>query len=247
MVEIPKTSGTRGDVEPGQGLSALVLVVEDEAAMRTFVRATLVSKGYRVVEAATGGEGLTQARAHNPDVVLLDLGLPDLDGIEVTRRLREWTVVPIVVVSARGQEQDKIDALDAGADDYLTKPFGTGELSARLRAAMRRLARAGVAESALEFGDVRIDLVKRLVFRDGKELHLTPIQYKLLVELSKNAGMVVTQQQLLRNVWGPGRDHDARYVRVYMAQLRQKLEANASHPRYLVTEPGVGYRLKIDA
>jgi len=227
----------------------LVLVVEDEPQMRRFLRATLTTHGYRLVEAETAREGISQATAHNPDLVLLDLGLPDGDGLDVTRQLRGWTVVPIIVLSARGQESDKIDALDAGADDYLTKPFGAGELLARMRVALRHAARLtqDAVEPIFELGDLRVDLARRQVRRAGAEVHLTPIEYKLLVTLIKNAGKVITHRQLLREVWGPNAANQNHYLRVYMAQLRQKLEADSARPRYLVTEPGVGYRLKVES
>lgn len=224
----------------------LLLIVEDDTQMRKFLRASLSSHGYRLVEATTGNEGLNQAAAHNPDLILLDLGLPDIDGLEVTERLREWASAPIIVISARGQEDDKIHALDAGADDYLTKPFGTGELLARIRVALRHAARTGQerAEPVLSVGDLTVDLDKRTVVVAGREVHLTPIEYKLLVTMLKNAGKVLTHRQLLKEVWGPGYANNTQYLRVYMVQLRHKLEADATRPRYLVTEPGVGYRLK---
>jgi two-component system KDP operon response regulator KdpE len=225
-----------------------VLVVEDEAPMRRLLRAALSSKGYRFAEASTGGEGLSMAAAQKPDLCLLDLGLPDLDGIEVTRRLREWTQTPIIVLSARGQEQDKIDALDAGADDYLTKPFGTGELFARMRVALRRAARGGqeVTGPVLAVGEIRVDLDKRSVFVGEREVHLTPIEYNLLAVLMKNAGKVLTHRQLLKEVWGAAHVNNTQYLRVYMVQLRHKLEQDAARPRYLMTESGVGYRMRAD-
>jgi two-component system KDP operon response regulator KdpE len=227
----------------------LVLVVEDEPQMRKFVRIALESHDYRVVEAATAAEGIQQATAYTPDAVLLDLGLPDMDGLEVTRRLREWSTVPILVISARGQEESKVKALDGGADDYLTKPFGAAELMARLRVAMRHAAQAGQApKSVVRAGDdVEVDLVKRVVHVRGEEVHLTPIEYKLLVALLKHAGMVMTHRQLLDQVWGPGHAHQMQYLRVYMTQLRHKLERNPARPKVLLTEPGIGYRLKTDA
>ena len=233
---------------PATGVSPLVLLVEDESAMRKFVRVTLVSHGCRYVEAESGRQGIDQARAYNPDVVLLDLGLPDMDGLIVTKDLREWSSVPIVVISARGQEQDKIDALDAGADDYLTKPFGTGELMARIRVALRRAARAGgpneVPEPIITLGDVRIDLTMRRVMNGDTEIHLTPIEYKLLATMLKSPGKVLTHRHLLKEVWGPLHATELSYLRVYMGQLRHKLEKDSARPKYLVTEPGVGYRLK---
>ncbi|WP_437612331.1 response regulator [Sorangium sp. So ce834] len=228
--------------------SPLVLLIEDEPQMRRFLRAMLAARGYRLVEAETGGEGIAQATTRNPDLVLLDLGLPDIDGLEVTRRLREWSAVPIIVLSARGQEQDKIDALDGGADDYLTKPFSAGELLARLRVALRHAAhaaRGAQAESAgFKVQDVEVDLARRVVLRAGEEVHLTPIEYKLLTTLIRHAGKVLTHRQLLGEVWGPAYAGQTHYLRVYMAQLRHKLERDPARPQILITEPGVGYRLK---
>ncbi len=227
----------------------LVLLVEDEMQMRTFVRLALTSHGHRVLEVETGREALQQAAAHTPDLILLDLGLPDMDGLEVTRQLREWSATPVIVISARGQEKQKVEALDAGADDYITKPFGSAELMARIRVALRHAARTASdpLSSLVTIGNLRIDLAKRQITVGEGEVHLTPIEYKLLVALTKHAGMVLTHKQLLDQVWGPGHAHQMQYLRVYMAQLRQKLEENPAHPRYLVTEPGVGYRLKSEA
>jgi two-component system KDP operon response regulator KdpE len=227
----------------------LILVIEDELPIRRFLRATLTSNGYRIAEAATANDGIRQAATIQPDVIMLDLGLPDLDGLEVARQLRSWTSIPIIVLSARGQETDKIAALDAGADDYLTKPFGTGELLARLRVMLRRVALAatpGSGEPIVTVGELRIDLALRQIWRGDQEIHLTPIQYNLLRALARNVGKVMTHKQLLREAWGTGYEEDPQYVRVYMSQLRHKLEADPARPRYLVTEPGVGYRLKID-
>ncbi|XXY46748.1 response regulator [Sorangium sp. So ce269] len=228
--------------------SPLVLLIEDEPQMRRFLRAMLAARGYRLVEAETGGEGIAQATMRNPDIVLLDLGLPDMDGLEVTRRLREWSAVPIIVLSARGREQDKIDALDGGADDYLTKPFSAGELLARLRVALRHAAHAarGAKEESSSFKvqDVEVDLARRVVLRAGEEIHLTPIEYKLLTTLIRHAGKVLTHRQLLGEVWGPAYAGQTHYLRVYMAQLRHKLERDPARPQILITEPGVGYRLK---
>jgi two-component system, OmpR family, KDP operon response regulator KdpE len=228
--------------------SPLVLVIEDEPHIRRFLRAALSAHGYRLVEAATGQEGLMHAATHQPEIVILDLGLPDLDGLELTRRLREWSTMPIIVLSARGQESDKVAALDAGADDYLTKPFGVGELLARLRVALRHTARTAQepGEAVFTVGDLRVDMARRQVFVTAQEVHLTPIEYKLLTTLVRYAGKVVTHHQLLREVWGPGASSETHYLRVYMGQLRHKLEANPARPRYLVTESGVGYRLRTD-
>jgi len=229
---------------PESGAAPLVLVIEDEPQMLRFLRPALQGQGFRVAEATTGEEGIREASMRAPDLVLLDLGLPDIDGLEVTRRIREWTQVPILVISARGREDDKVAALDAGADDYITKPFGVRELLARLRVAMRRVARMGAAEaSTLTVGDLEVDLEKRRVTVGGKVARLTPIEYRLLAELTRNAGKVLTHTHLLRQVWGPGYTRQSHYLRVYMAQLRRKLEADPARPRLLLTEPGVGYRL----
>ena len=231
------------------GDKGLILLIEDEPQMRRFLRVTLQSNDYRLVETSSGQEGLAEAAMRNPDVVLLDLGLPDMDGIEVTRKLREWSEVPVIVISAREQEEDKIRALDAGADDYLTKPFGAGELLARMRVALRHrsLVQAGQREPVFVLGDLRVDFTDRHVYIRDKEIHLTPIEYRLLAVLVKNAGKVITHTQLLKEVWGPAYSGQTQYLRVYMTQLRRKLEADPARPRYLLNEPGVGYRLKIDA
>jgi two-component system, OmpR family, KDP operon response regulator KdpE len=230
------------------GPQPLVLVVEDEPQLMRFLRATLPAHGYRLAEAVTGAQALVEAQTRQPDLVLLDLGLPDLDGIEVTRWLREWTSVPIVVVSARGQERDKVQALDSGADDYLTKPFGTDELLARMRVALRHAARVagGGGDSVYEAGNLRVDLGARLVYRRGEEVRLTRTEYRLLAALVQHAGKVLTHRQLLREVWGPGASSETHYLRVYMAQLRHKLEDDPARPRHLLTETGVGYRLRVD-
>jgi two-component system KDP operon response regulator KdpE len=225
-----------------------VLVVEDERQMRRFVCITLAAHDYVVIEAETAAEGIRQASAYTPDVVLLDLGLPDADGIELIGRIREWSTMPIIVISARGKEDDKVRALDAGADDYMTKPFGASELLARIRVALRHAARpAEAAPAVAKIGeDIQVDLVRRLVVVRGEEVHLTPIEYKLLALLVKHAGMVVTHRHLLEQVWGPGHAHQMQYLRVYMTQLRHKLERVPAHPKHLVTEAGVGYRLRVD-
>jgi len=223
----------------------LVLVVDDETSIRRFVRASLASEGFRVVEAGTAAEAVARLEAERPDVIVLDLGLPDRDGISLTRDVREWSKVPIVVLSVRDREQDKVAALEAGADDYLTKPFGVGELIARVRVALRHAASAGAPAGPPEFasGDLRVDLARRQVFVAGREVRLTPIEYKLLAFLVKNAGKVLTHRQLLHEVWGPEYGDENHYVRVYVAQLRRKLESDPARPRLLRTEPGVGYRL----
>jgi len=223
-------------------------VVEDEPQVMRFLRATLPAHGYRLVEATTGGQALVEAGARAPDLILLDLGLPDIDGVEVARRIREWSSTPIIVLSARGQEDDKIEALDAGADDYLTKPFGVGELLARMRVALRNAARiaAGAGEPSFQVGELHVDLAARRVFVRGQEVRLTRTEYNLLAALVKHAGKVLTHRQLLREVWGPSAVNQSHYLRVFMGQLRHKLEADPARPRYLVTETGVGYRLGVD-
>ena len=221
-----------------------VLVVEDEPQMRRFLRTSLASQGLAVVEAASAREGLSLAMSHSPELILLDLGLPDEDGVVLTRRLREWSHVPIIVISARGREADKVEALDAGADDYLTKPFGVNELFARMRVSLRHAQQAGGAPApVIEVGPLRVDLVRREVSLDGQEVRLTPIEYQLLMLLAQHAGQVLTHRQLLSEAWGPGSVEQTHYLRVYMAQLRRKLEADPARPRYLRSEPGVGYRL----
>jgi two-component system KDP operon response regulator KdpE len=226
----------------------LILLIEDEPQMRRFLRVTLQGHGYRLIEATSGQEGLMEGATRNPDVVLLDLGLPDMDGIEVAKRFREWSELPIIVISAREQEEDKVKALDAGADDYLTKPFGVDELLARLRVALRHSAmrRAGRKEAVFVVDDLRIDLSSRQVLLKEKEIHLTPLEYRLLVVLVNHAGKVVTHTQLLKEVWGPAYGNQQQYLHVYMAQLRRKLETDPARPRLLINEPGVGYRLKLN-
>lgn len=226
--------------------SPLILVIEDDSQIRRFLRATLSNQGYQLIEATTAQEGINQVAMRHPDLIILDLGLPDKDGLEVTRSLREWSATPIIVLSARDQEGDKIAALDAGADDYLTKPFGTGELLARMRVALRHAIRAmqGTDIPIFTTGDLRVDLSHRQVFVGEREIHLTPIEYKLLLTLVQHAGKVVTRRQLLHDVWGPAYAEESHYLRVYMGQLRHKLEDDPTRPRYLITEPGVGYRLK---
>ena len=223
----------------------VVVLIEDEPQIRRFLRATLTGQGYRLFEATTGADGLVEIGSRQPDVVIVDLGLPDVDGLEVIRRLREWTDVPVIVLSARGQERDKVTALDAGADDYVSKPFSAGELLARIRVALRHTAGASheADEAAFKLGELQVDLLHRRVFVGEREVRLTPIEYKLLTTLVQHTGKVVTHQQLLREVWGPTHTDQAHYVRVYMAHLRHKLEAEPARPRYLLTEPGVGYRL----
>jgi two-component system, OmpR family, KDP operon response regulator KdpE len=225
-----------------------VLVVEDEPQMRRFLRASLAAHGIRLLEAGTAAEAVLQATTNNPELVLLDLGLPDGDGIDLTRRLREWCRAPIIVLSARGREQDKVEALDAGADDYLTKPFGVNELLARMRVAFRHAdAAEGAAPALVDLGRLRIDLSRRQVTVDGREVHLTPTEYRLLGLLARHVGKLVTHRQILMEIWGPAFVNQTHYVRVHMAELRKKLEDNAARPRLIVTEPGVGYRLRDDS
>jgi len=223
----------------------VVVLIEDEPQIRRFLRATLTGQGYKLFEATTGADGVVEVGSRQPDVVIVDLGLPDMDGLEVIRRMRGWTDVPVIVLSARGQERDKVTALDAGADDYVSKPFGAGELLARIRVALRHTAGASHEsdDAVFKVGDLQVDLLRRQVLVGDKEIHLTPIEYKLLTMLVRHAGKVVTHQQLLREVWGPAHTEQAHYARVYMAHLRHKLEAEPARPRYLLTEPGVGYRL----
>jgi two-component system, OmpR family, KDP operon response regulator KdpE len=222
-----------------------VLLVEDEAQMRRFLRSSLPAHGYELVEAASGREAISQAGARNPDLILVDLGLPDMDGVDVTRQLRAFTKAPIIVLSARGQERDKVDALDAGADDYLTKPFGLSELLARMRVARRHIE-GRTDEKALpvfSVGGLRVDRGSRQVLVDDREIHLTPIEYKLLTALVRNAGRVVTHQQLLKEAWGPKYATQTQYLHVYMGHLRAKIETEPARPKLLLTESGVGYRL----
>ena len=221
-----------------------VLIVEDDTQIRRFVSTALESEGMEVHEASTGSQGLTDAGRLKPDLLILDLGLPDMDGVDVVKRLREKSPVPIIVLSARSLETAKIATLDAGADDYLTKPFSVGELLARVRAAVRRAhGLSGGERREFSLGELNVDLVKRRVTNADKEVHLTPIEYRLLEALVRNAGKVMTHQQLLREVWGPEHAEDNHYIRIYMAQLRHKLEEDPARPRFLLTETGVGYRL----
>ncbi len=222
-----------------------ILIIEDDPQIRRFLRATFTAEEYRFHEALTAEEGIAQAAARQPDLIVLDLGLPDRDGLEVIYKVREWAQTPIIVLSARGQEKDKIQALDSGADDFVSKPFAVGELLARIRAALRRAATItdSCAGAVFRAGQIEVDLERRVVRVEGSEVHLTPIEYKLLQTLIRHAGKVVTQRQLLNEVWGPQHIEQAQYLRVYMAQLRRKLEADPARPKHLLTEPGVGYRL----
>ncbi len=220
-----------------------VLIVDDEPAIRRFLKGILPAHGYAVYEAATGREACEAAAAHRPDVIVLDLGLPDMDGVQVTHLLREWSQVPVIILSVRGAEEDKVAALDAGADDYLTKPFGSRELLARLRAALRRTSQAQ-GEPLFAVDGLTVDLAHRLVTVGGREVQLTPTEYDLLRVLVVNAGKVMTHHQLLREVWGVGYQDEMHMLRVNISNLRRKLEPDLSRPRYIVTEPGVGYRLR---
>jgi two-component system, OmpR family, KDP operon response regulator KdpE len=227
------------------GQRACVVIVEDEQQIRRFVRAALEDEGCRVVEADTAARGVQEIASEKPDLVILDLGLPDRDGVEVIRDVRAWSAVPVIILSARSQEEDKVRALDAGADDYLSKPFGVGELLARVRALVRR-GRAGHREDDhfVQFGDVTIDLARRIVERGGSPVHLTAIEYRLLSVLVSNASRVLTHRQLLKDVWGPGYADSTHYLRVYIARLREKLERDATRPQFILTETGVGYRFE---
>ncbi len=223
-----------------------VLVVDDEPPVRRFLRTVLTARGYTVAEAATGADALSAVVSFRPDVVVLDLGLPDMEGGEVTRLLREWTPVPVIILSVRDSEGDKIAALDAGADDYLTKPFSVGELMARLRAAQRRAAQATV-EPVVSTGGLKVDMARRVVSVEGHEVQLTPTEYDLLRVLARHAGRVLTHRQLLREVWGVDYQQESHLVRVNISNLRRKIEPDPARPRYIVTESGVGYRLRMDA
>ncbi len=227
---------------------ATILLIEDERQMRRFLRVTLQSESYGVIEADTAAEGLSQAAMRNPDIIILDLGLPDMDGLEVIKKLREWSAVPVIIISAREQEGDKIKALDRGADDYLTKPFGVGELLARIRVALRHAAPQNKDQGQAIFvtEDLKIDFLKRQVHVGAQEIHLTPIEYRLLTVLVRNAGRVMTHRQILKEVWGPPYIEQTHYLRVFMNQLRKKIEADSTRPRFLLNEPGVGYRFKPD-
>lgn len=224
-------------------LKPTIVLIEDDAQIRRFVRAALESENFQVHEAETAQRGLIEVGTRQPDLLILDLGLPDRDGVDVIRDLRAWSQLPVLILSARSLERDKIDALDAGADDYLVKPFGVGELLARVRAMLRRRAQAGAEQQArIEFGRITLDLSTRTVKRDGAALHLTPIEYRLLTHLLANAGKVLTHRQLLRDVWGPAHVENNPSLRVFMAHLRQKIEDDPAQPRHLLTEVGVGYR-----
>jgi len=221
-----------------------ILIIEDEPQIRRFVRTALIAQNFDVLEAENGKDGLIAAETGKPDLVILDLGLPDMDGVEIVRRIREWTPIPIIVLSARTTESVKIATLDRGADDYLAKPFGIGELMARIRVSLRHSTNASKdAHGEYINGTLKVDLTHRRVFIGDQEIHLTPIEYRLLGVLIRNAGRVITHRQILREVWGPSHSEDSHYVRIYMAQLRHKLEKDPAQPQFLLTEAGVGYRL----
>ncbi len=224
----------------------LILIIEDEAPLRRFLVPTLTTQGYQVDVAGTGAEGIVLARSYNPDIILLDLGLPDKDGLEVLRELRNWSRKPILIISARNQEKDKVSALDLGADDYLTKPFGAAELLARIRVALRHATQTVLDSPLLQCGSLSLDLEKREVTMDGVPVRLTPLEHRLLEALARRAGKVVTHAQLLNEVWGPSGEGQTHYLRIYMGTLRRKLEPDATRPRYLLTEPGIGYRLNVE-
>lgn len=226
----------------------VIIIIEDELAIRQFLRTALRLQGFTVYEADTGKRGIIEAGMRKPDLLILDLGLPDMDGAEVIKAVRAWSALPIIVLSARSQEGQKVAALDQGADDYLTKPFGIDELMARIRVALRHANRKeqSLSNEVLVTGGLKVDLHKRLVSVDGREVALTPIQYRLLAALAKNAGKVMTHRQILKEVWGPPYQDNVHYLRMYMSQLRAKLEVDPAQPQYLLTESGLGYRLKIN-
>lgn len=225
------------------GMEPLILVVEDNLQTLRFLRASLGDQAWRVTEANTGRQGLAMAKAQHPDLIVLDLGLPDMDGVAVVRSLRQFSEIPVIILSARAQENDKIQALNAGADDYLTKPFGVGELDARIRALLRRAVRGAEAREVFQAGDLKVDLKSRTVRLAGVEVRLTATEYRLLAVLIRHAGRVATHRQLLSEVWGPSHVEDIHYLRIYMGQLRHKLEADPARPRHILTEVGVGYRI----
>ncbi len=226
--------------------SPRILVVEDEAPLARFLGSSLARKGYQVIAAADGGEAIRLGRSHNPDLVLLDLGLPDMDGLEVLQAFRTWSAAPVLILSARFQERQKVLALDAGADDFITKPFGVPELLARIRSALRRSVRQESPQPVVLAGDLRLDLEARRVTRMGEEVRLTPLEYRLLAALAQREGKVATHQQLLAEVWGPGQEGQTHYLHIFMRQLRHKLEADPTRPRHLLTEMGVGYRFRAE-
>ena len=224
-----------------------LIVIEDDPSIRGFLRTSLTAQHFQVFEAKTGKQGIIEASVRKPDLVILDLGLPDMEGVEVIKAIRSWSALPIIILSARSHEQQKIEALDTGADDYLSKPFSFGELLARIRVGLRHALRSGeaLATEVFQTGPLKVDLHHRIVYVNDAEVHLTPIQYRLLCVMIKHAGKVLTQQHILKEVWGPSYQENAHYLRIYMSQLRQKLEHDPSQPKFLLTESGVGYRLKV--
>jgi two-component system KDP operon response regulator KdpE len=225
---------------------AQILIIEDEAPLRRFLVPTLEAQGYQVAVAQDGAEGLAHARSYNPDLLLLDLGLPDMDGLAVLAELRAWSRKPIIIISARNQEPDKVSALDMGADDYLTKPFGAAELLARIRVALRHANQSLTEALVIKCGGLSLDLERREVTRDGAPIRLTPLEYRLLEALARRAGQVMTHAQLLNEVWGPTGEGQTHYLRIYMGTLRRKIEPDAARPQHLLTEPGIGYRLNLE-
>jgi two-component system KDP operon response regulator KdpE len=225
----------------------VILIIEDDPHIRKFLKTGLATHNFKIFEATTAQAGITEAADRKPDLIILDLGLPDMDGIQVVRALRQWTALPIIILSARSAEHSKIEALDAGADDYLIKPFSLGELLARIRVALRHAVSTREQDQSgiFENEGLKVDLINRQVLIDGREIHLTPIQYRLLVMMVRNAGRVLTHQQILKEIWGPTYTENAHYLRIYMSQLRQKIEVDPAQPKYLLTESGVGYRLKV--
>lgn len=222
-----------------------ILIIDDERPIRRFLHVSLSTQGYKILEAEDGNSGLTITAAEHPDIIFLDLGLPDMDGIEVTRRIREWSQIPIIILSVRDQEKDKIKALDAGADDYLTKPFGMGELMARVRGVLRRSTQNASGDPVFHTGSLEVDLARRIVQKEQNEISLTPTEYEILRVLVQNAGKVLTHQQITRKVWGSGYNEEAHLLRVNISNLRHKIESDPTRPELIITEPGVGYRLRL--
>lgn len=226
--------------------STQILIIEDEPEIRKFLSVTLEQQGYSVTDTVTGNDGLKRITTYPPELVILDLGLPDMDGMEIIQKVRQWSRIPIIVLSAREREQDKVAALEAGADDYLSKPFGTNELLARIKVALRNASRGNKEEAIFKYEGLKVDLAKRLVWSSGEEIHLTPIEYKLLAQLVKHAGKVITHKQLLQEVWGKNAATQGHYLRIHTQHLREKIGDEATQPKYILTEPGIGYRLKCE-
>jgi two-component system, OmpR family, KDP operon response regulator KdpE len=230
---------------PNETTNLRILIVDDERPIRRFLRVSLSTQGHKILEAEDGNSALNLTAAEHPDIIFLDLGLPDMDGIEVTRRIREWSQIPIIILSVRDQEKDKIQALDAGADDYLTKPFGMGELMARMRGVLRRSTQNSSGDPVFYTGTLEVDLARRMVIKDNKDISLTPTEYEILRVLVQNAGKVLTHQQITRKVWGSGYSEEAHLLRVNISNLRHKIESDPTRPELIITEPGVGYRLRL--